>query len=124
MDFTWTFARGGQHMVIQRGETPAGVELRVQVDGAEPRVYPFDTLEALVPFQSDMEKFLLQTGWTFVQFCPERRTGRDRRGFPRIDNDRRRWWTDGRPDAAPVQDVKPDSTEPIASPARDRRRSR
>jgi hypothetical protein len=117
VDLTWTFSRGAQRLSVERGETPAGVELRVSVDGAEPRVYPFASLDSLVPFQSDMEKFLLQTGWTFVQFSPERRKGRDRRGFPRVENDRRRWWTDGRPDAETDAD-------PIASPKRDRRKTR
>ena len=41
-----------------------------------------------------MEAFLIGSGWSFVAFSPERRTGRDRRTFPRM-GDRRRWWTDG-----------------------------
>ena len=42
-----------------------------------------------------METFLLKTGWVLTSFSPERRGGRDRRSFPRIDDERRRWWTDG-----------------------------
>jgi hypothetical protein len=42
-----------------------------------------------------METLLLKTGWTFQGYEPDRRTGRDRRGWPRRSNDRRRWWTDG-----------------------------
>jgi hypothetical protein len=42
-----------------------------------------------------MEHFLIKTGWSLEQFSPDRRTGQDRRGFPRVDVDRRRWWTDG-----------------------------
>src|SRR5262249_26262929 len=48
----------------------------------------------LTTFQVDMEAFLIGSGWSFVAFSPERRSGRDRRSFPRI-SDRRRWWTDG-----------------------------
>ena len=49
----------------------------------------------LEQFQADFEKFLLGTGWTFLAFSPERRTGRERRNFSRLLTDRRRWWTDG-----------------------------
>jgi hypothetical protein len=42
-----------------------------------------------------MEAMLVQTGWSFVEFSPDQRAGRDRRGWPRLPNDRRRWWTDG-----------------------------
>jgi len=45
-----------------------------------------------------METFLLRTGWTFASFSPERRIPLDRRTFPRITSDRRRWWTDGVPE--------------------------
>jgi hypothetical protein len=43
-----------------------------------------------------MEQFLVRTGWSLVAFSPERRRYQDRRGFPRVNPDRRRWWTDGR----------------------------
>jgi hypothetical protein len=72
--------------------------LVVNTDGEE-RTYVFEDIEKLKSFQEDMERFLVQTGWRFDEFSPDRRTGRDRRGFPRPGNDRRRWWTDGR---APV----------------------
>jgi hypothetical protein len=42
-----------------------------------------------------METLLLKTGWTFQTYNPDRRSGGDRRGWPRRSNDRRRWWTDG-----------------------------
>jgi hypothetical protein len=41
-----------------------------------------------------METLLLKTGWTF-QDTARPPLGRDRRGWPRRSNDRRRWWTDG-----------------------------
>ena len=62
-------------------------------DGQD-RSYYFADIVPLVRFQDDMEAFLLQTGWSFAGFSPDRRTGRDRRTFPRL-TERRRWWTDG-----------------------------
>ena len=72
--------------------------LVVTGDGA-PRSYFFQSIEKLVPFQTDMESFLISTGWTFVAFSPDRRTGRERRNFPRL-TERRRWWTDSRREVA------------------------
>jgi hypothetical protein len=90
----WTFSRGADHLVLTREETANGVNLVVASEGV-PRVYSFSDLVPLVRFQSDMEAFLLRTGWQFVEFTPDRRSGADRRDFPRVANDRRRWWTDG-----------------------------
>lgn len=90
----WTFGRGADRLVLTREETAHGVNLIVGGEGV-PRVYSFSDLAPLVRFQSDMESFLLRTGWQFIDFAPDRRSGVDRRDFPRIANDRRRWWTDG-----------------------------
>ena len=68
--------------------------LVVAGDGT-PRSYFFRDLARLEIFQRDMETLLLKTGWSFQDFEPDRRAGRDRRGWPRRSNDRRRWWTDG-----------------------------
>jgi hypothetical protein len=89
----WTFARGDSRLELRREEDGNGVNLVVQGEGA-PRCYSFSDIERLVHFHSDMEAFLVKTGWTLVQFAPDRRAGRDRRTFPR-DSERRRWWTDG-----------------------------
>ena len=67
-------------------------QLTVVTDGTA-RTYRFTTLDRLVRFQSDMESLLLRTGWSFSCFSPDRRSGGERRGFPRIA-ERRRWWTD------------------------------
>ena len=96
-DWSWTFGRGDERLVVRRHHRVEGFRLIV-TDNCTERSYPFSDLTALVPFQSDMEAFLLKTGWTFLAFSPERRTGRDRRNFPRIE-ERRRWWTDGLPPA-------------------------
>ena len=94
MDRVWTFHRGTEQLVLQRRETDGGYELHVSGAGDE-RTHQFHDLTTLVQFQCDMEEFLLKTGWSFDEFSPDRRQGRDRRTFPRIENDRRRWWTDG-----------------------------
>jgi hypothetical protein len=88
----WTFTRGDERLELSREETPVHVALTVTGDGRS-RVFSFPTLERAIRFQSDMEALLLRTGWSFSDFAPERRTGRERRGFPRLA-ERRRWWTD------------------------------
>jgi len=92
-DPVWTFARGGQRLTLRRQHTEGGILLIVTENGT-PRTYFFDEVAKLTTFQVDMEAFLIGSGWSFVAFSPERRSGRDRRSFPRI-SDRRRWWTDG-----------------------------
>lgn len=90
---TWVFKRGNQHLELSRRETDGGILLVMFGDGA-PRSYRFNEMMALVNFQCDMEALLLKTGWSFVSFSPERRTGKERRTWPRL-TERRRWWTDG-----------------------------
>lgn len=91
----WTFTRNGRRFEIRREAAPDGALLVLAHDQDEPRTYFFSSLPALRSMQSDMETMLLRTGWSFESFTPDRRTGRDRRGLPRLANDRRRWWTDG-----------------------------
>jgi hypothetical protein len=92
-EHNWIFGRNDQRLEIGRTDVANGVLLSVTGDGS-PRSFFFSDVMALVTFQSDMEAFLLKTGWTFLEFVPDRRAGRDRRGWPRI-TERRRWWTDG-----------------------------
>ena len=96
---SWTFTRGNERLEITRETVDDGMMLVVAGDGA-PRSYFFRELNRLEIFQRDMETLLLKTGWTFQAYAPDRRAGRDRRGWPRRSNDRRRWWTDGRGDDA------------------------
>lgn len=91
---TWTFTRGDERLEISHETVDDGVMLVVADDGA-PRSYFFREAVRLEVFQRDMETLLLKTGWSFVSFVPEKRRGRDRRGWPRKSDDRRRWWTDG-----------------------------
>ena len=99
---TWTFDRQGEQLLVQRdtrdGETCALIVTR----NGESRTIEFTELPALVRFQSDMDTFLLRTGWLLLNYAPDRRR-RDRRRFPRVTDDRRRWWTDGvEPETIPL----------------------
>jgi hypothetical protein len=95
-EFTWVFARAGQRLELRRRLTPDGPLLDVLGSDGSERTHTFSDLAVLARFQADMEAFLIRTGWTFIGFTPDRRTGRDRRQFPRLV-ERRRWWTDGQP---------------------------
>jgi hypothetical protein len=90
----WTFVRGNDTLEITREDLEDGITLVIAGDGT-PRSYFFREPHRLETFQRDMETLLLKTGWTFQGYEPDRRSGRDRRGWPRRSNDRRRWWTDG-----------------------------
>jgi hypothetical protein len=95
-DCVWTFRRRSEQLLLRREQTPTGVNL-VVIENGTPRSFAFSDVDRLIAFQTDMESFLVRTGWTFVAFSPERRSGRDRRQMPRM-TERRRWWTDGRRD--------------------------
>jgi hypothetical protein len=56
----------------------------------EPRRYSFNDWQTLNAFQADIETLLMKTGWRLLEYSPERRRGRDRRGLPRL-LERRRW---------------------------------
>lgn len=90
----WKFSRGTDVLYITREPLDDGMALVIAGEG-EPRSYFFEETSRLEMFQKDMETLLLKTGWTFLLFEPDRRSGRDRRGWPRRATDRRRWWTDG-----------------------------
>lgn len=94
MELTWIFARNDDRLTLKRVDRDGSPTL--VIDNGETREYRFEDMAALVVFQSDMEQLLVQTGWALTEFTPDRRTGYDRRGFPRIENDRRRWWTDAK----------------------------
>jgi hypothetical protein len=90
---TSRFGRGDECLQLEQRETAAGMALQISgTDGT--RSFAFPDLDALLQFQSDMEQFLVRTGWTLLDFVPDRRRYTDRRGFPRVACDRRRWWTD------------------------------
>ena len=91
-EYVWTFGRRDERFQIRRENPDEGRQLTVAgPDGT--RTYRFDDPEQLAPIHRDIETFLLRTGWSLLEFSPERRTGRDRRHTPRL-RERRRWWTD------------------------------
>jgi len=94
-NYVWTFERGKEQLTVMRAKDCDPLVLTVVLEGESPRCYEFDYAYELTRFQTNMETFLLKTGWVLSGFSPERRRGRDRRSFPRIDDERRRWWTDG-----------------------------
>lgn len=106
----WSFSRNGELLEIKRTPADDGILLSVNGDGP-PRTYFFPELERLEQFQADFEKFLLGTGWTFLSFTPERRSGRERRHFSRLLSDRRRWWTDGLHRPVPGADTESDLSD-------------
>jgi hypothetical protein len=103
-DLAWTFERAGQRLEIRREQADSSTRLMLTSEGL-PRTYRFDDPSRLMKFQKDMESLLLQTGWSFVAFSPDRRTGIERRRWPRLD-ERRRWWTDGLRGRAPTERFK------------------
>jgi hypothetical protein len=94
--WTWVFARGDDRITVQRLEIEPSHRLLIEDPKKGSRSYDFSDLTLLVTFQNDMEAFLLRTGWSLAEFHPERRAGQERRTWPRLLPDRRRWWTDGR----------------------------
>ena len=74
-------------------ESDEDLTLVITANDDPPRRYAFENLVALMRFHCDMEEFLVTTGWSLLEFFPDRRSGRDRRTFPRL-SERRRWWTD------------------------------
>jgi len=92
----WIFSRDAERLELERPDAADGVELTVITRGEAPRQYEFADARARARFQTDMEAMLVGTGWLLVGFEPERRRGRDRRRFPRLE-ERRRWWTDPPP---------------------------
>ena len=87
--------------MLQRHEHDSGFTLAVIRDGSISNI-PFHEESALNVFQNDMEELLVHTGWTLQECRPERRRKSDRRTFPRVTNDRRRWWTDPAGDSSAV----------------------
>ena len=94
----WTFRRKAERVIVRREEHGDGEVWLSITDRMKERSYAFDSLDQVVKFQSNMEAFLVRTGWILEAFSPERRSGRDRRRMPRIDYERRRWWTDAWPE--------------------------
>jgi hypothetical protein len=85
---TWLFAREGITIRIRR--LP---DLRIDIESSEgsTRAFAFPDIDELTAFQCGFEQHLIDTGWSLVEFGPERRSGRERRTVPRPGRDRRRY---------------------------------
>lgn len=91
----WTFVRRQERVEIRREPAPDGGSLLIVTGGDAAGSTVFRDMVALVRQQSRLEKMLLDSGWSFVSFEPERRSVADRRAVTRETDDRRRsWWTD------------------------------
>jgi hypothetical protein len=91
----WTFERADERLTVRRRAEAAAYAIEIEASDGVPRVHRFEEEEKFLAFQNDLQYMLVHSGWTLLEFEPDRRKGRDRRGFPRKLNDRRRWWTDG-----------------------------
>lgn len=83
---TWIFLRGIERMEVRRHDADAGGSVIIR--GAHHEVRWFDTIDALVAFQNDLEQRLVAEGWSLNDYFPDRRLGLDRRSASR-DNERR-----------------------------------
>jgi len=102
---TWTFARGDERLILERALDEAHPHLMVTLpDGGH--TLPFNDVDALVAFQTDIQRVLLSTGWLLANFAPDRRRHGDRPTLPRINNDGQRW--NGRPHIPAVRSRPPD----------------
>jgi hypothetical protein len=86
---TWVFARESTTIRVRR---LPGLRLHIESSENNERTFTFDDLNQLSAFHSEFERHLVATGWSLVEFGPERRSGRDRRSAPRWTLDRRRSW--------------------------------
>jgi hypothetical protein len=92
---TWTFAREADELTISRRITRSGVILSLSLNSEAAREYDFPDLSSAMRRQAEIEASLLQFGWSFVGFLPQRRSLDERRTSHRDTDDRRRWWTNG-----------------------------
>jgi len=83
------FLRDGTTIRIQRR---IGLTLHIESSAGNERVFQFSDLNELTAFHCGFEQHLIATGWSLVEFGPERRSGQDRRSVARSEQDRRRPW--------------------------------
>ncbi len=85
---TWIFVRGEERVELRRHDADVGGSVIIK-GTARHEVYSFETLDALVAFQNDLEERLVSDGWRLDDYFPNRRLGRDRRTATR-QRERRR----------------------------------
>ena len=84
---TWVFVRDTTTIRIQR---LAGLTLHIESSTGNERVFSFSDVNEVTAFHCGFEQHLIATGWSLVEFGPERRSGQDRRSVARNGQDRRR----------------------------------
>jgi hypothetical protein len=89
LETVWTFARGNERLQLRHANTDQGLLLIEQHDDLPERSYFFQDVNPLVLFEHELIARLQQTGWTLVEFSPERRTGAERRQTGRAGHERR-----------------------------------
>lgn len=85
---TWVFARGETTIRVQR---LPGQVLHIESNEGNDRQFTFQDLDELTAFHCGFEEHLIATGWSLVEFGPERRSGAERRTVARPGKDRRRF---------------------------------
>jgi hypothetical protein len=94
----WTFAKGADELTVEQwveGGTVMVTLTRAFETGQETvQEYEFSDQSAAEQFHANLDKAMLEFGWSFVGYLPQRRSHDDRRQRLRT-SDRRRWWTDG-----------------------------
>lgn len=95
----WTFAKDGDELTVEQrvdGDVVVVTLTREHETGVETvRVYDFADESEAEHFRTDLDASLLQFGWLFVGYLPNRRSSHRDRRRPGRKSDRRRWWTDG-----------------------------
>jgi hypothetical protein len=91
LDIIWTFARGEETMWLRRGKTDAGLLLIESRQNAPERSYYFGDISALMRFERELTGHLEESGWSVLDFAPERRSGIERR-HTRAGQERRRYF--------------------------------
>lgn len=89
MDYVWTFTRGEERIEIHRSPGPDTTTLALLGDPSD-RQLDFKSHEDLVVFQAAFEEHLIETGWQFTGFHPERRTAATESTTPAPVRERRR----------------------------------
>jgi hypothetical protein len=94
----WTFAKGADELTVEQwveGATVLVTLTRASESGEETvHAYEFPDQATADAFHESLDRGMLEFGWSFVGYLPQRRSHEDRRHHLR-GRERRRWWTDG-----------------------------
>jgi hypothetical protein len=94
----WTFAKGADELTVEQwveGDTVLVTLTRASETGENTaHCYEFADQPTADAFHERLDQGMLEFGWSFVGYLPQRRSDEDRRHHLR-GHERRRWWTDG-----------------------------